>query len=195
MKRILITAAAGAAALAGAVALAAPAMASNGVTAVTHSAQHLDTTSGPLAGVLQYSPNGPVWALDNLSEHFTVIPETGPGNYSVTIDVTGSFKGFADPGANGSTLGSYGQPLTSSGPVKGTITYDVKSSTSPDPKSLLPNQDPATGLGAALSQLFDGQPTSGPQSIIVGGGDYNFSYQNGNYVQTTSGITGDVTGH
>jgi hypothetical protein len=53
MKRILFTAAAGAAALAGAVALAAPAMASNGVTAVTHSAQHLDTTSGPLTGVLE----------------------------------------------------------------------------------------------------------------------------------------------
>jgi hypothetical protein len=108
--------------------------------------------------------------------------------YLVTIDVTGSFKGFADPVT--------GQPLTSSGPVKGTIEYDVKSSTPPDPSSLLPNQDPKTGLGDALSQLFGNQPKS---ALIVGGGDvYNFSYQNGNYTQIatpTLTIIGDVTGH
>jgi hypothetical protein len=113
----------------------------------------------------------------------------------VTINVTGSFKGFADPGANGTTdqTQGYGQPLTSNGPVKGTITYDVKSSTPPDPANLLPNQAPDTGLGTALSQLFDNQPAS---TLIVGGGDvYTFSYQNGNYVQDTTGIHGDVTGH
>ena len=164
---------------------------------VTHSAQHNDTTSGPLTGALQSSPSGPVWAVDNMTEQFTVIPVSLPdgANYQVTINVTGSFKGFADPGVDGMATGSYGQPLTSSGPVKGTIEYDVKSSTPPDPSSLLPNQAPDTGLRAALSQLFDGQPTDGQTSIIVGGGSYNFSYQNGNYVQDTTGITGDVTGH
>jgi hypothetical protein len=169
------------------------------VTAVTHSAQHNDTTSGPVVGALINSPNGAVWAIDNLEEHFTVVPVTGladGANYQVTISVVGSFKGFADPGANGTTTGNYGQPLTSAGPLKGTIEYDVLSSTAPDPSSLLPNQAPDTGLGAALSQLFDGKST------IVGGGAYDFSYQNGNYVQTYNPITnpggtitGDVTGH
>ena len=176
------------------------------VHAVTHSPGHLDTTSGPLTGVLKTSPNGPVWAYDNLSEQFTAVPVNLPdgANWSVTIDVTGSFQGFADPGANGTTTGNYGQPLVSSGPVHGTIQYDVKSDHAPDPKAL-PSQEPdGTGLGVALGQLFgitDGSSifaqTAPPQ--VVGGGDYNFSYQNGNYVQSavgnTSTITGDVTGH
>ena len=193
MKRILITAAAGAAALAGAVALAAPAMASNGVTAVTHSPQHYDTTNVPTG---TDSPNGPVWAYDNLSEHFTVTPGTGPGNYSVTIDVTGSFQGIADPVS--------GQPLVSNGPVKGTITYDVHSDTPPNPKSLPAQEPDHTGLGVALNQLFgvtDGSSifadAVGPH--VTGGGAYTFSYQNGNYTQVGDNdgvtITGDVTGH
>jgi hypothetical protein len=188
-----------------AAALAGPASAAavpGAVHAVTHSPQHNDTTSGPDGGALQTSPGGPVWATDNLTEQFTVVPIPNPApgaaNFKVTIDVTGSFKGFADPGANGTTDPSlgYGQPLVSNGPVKGTIEYDVYSASAPNPSSLLPNQAPDTGLRAALSQLFDKQPTS---ALIVGGGDYNFSYQNGKYVQSqvgpTSTITGDVTGH
>jgi len=166
------------------------------VKAVTHSSAHTDTTSGSVTGALRSSPSGPAWAVDNMTEQFTVVPVSGPNgaNYQVTIDVTGSFKGFADPGANGTTDPNqgYGQQLTSSGPVKGTITYDVYSSTPPDPANLLPNQAPDTGLGAALTQLFDGQSAS---TLVVGGGSYTFSYQNGNYVQHTDGITGDVTGH
>ena len=152
------------------------------VHAVTHSAQHRDTTNvavtatDPTTGL----PGGSVWAYDNLSEQFTVTPEAAPGTYSVTIGVTGSFQGFADP--------IPGLAHASSGPVKGTIQYDVQSSTPPDPASLLPNQAPETGLGAAISQLFDGN------SAITGGGDYTFSYQNGSYVQTSQPpfISGDV---
>jgi hypothetical protein len=173
MKRILLTAAAGAAAVAGALALAAPAMASNGVTAVTHSAGHLDTTSvaGPAT---QPSPGGPVWALDNMSEHFTAVPD-GPGRYSVTIDVTGSFAGFANPRtADEMTAarltGTPGGPLDSHGSVKGTITYEVSALNGLD-KSALPAQEPdGTGIRTALLQLF-------PGGAIVGGGDhYNFTY-------------------
>lgn len=179
------------------------------VTANTHSAQHDDTTSGPATGALISSPNGAVWAYDNLEEHFTAVPASGladGANYRVTIDVTGSFKGLADPGANGTTDPSlgYGRALTSAGPVKGTIEYDVKSDHAPDPKALPAQEPDGTGLGVALGQLFgitDGSSifaqTAPPQ--VVRGGDYNFSYQNGNYVQSavgsTSTITGDVTGH
>lgn len=145
---------------------------------VTHSAQHADTTNVE-TGV--DSANGPVWAYDNLTEAYIVTPVSLPdgANYQVKIIVTGSFKGFADP-----TIAN--TPLVSNGPVQGTITYDVYSSTAPDKAGLLPNQAPDTGLGTALNQLFDGNAT------IVGGGDYTFSYQNGNYVQSTAGITGDV---
>jgi hypothetical protein len=72
-----------------------PAFASNGPSqyvAVTHSAQHPDTTSVPTSA-------GNVWAYDNLSEQLTVTPVQLPdgANYQVRIDVNGSFQGFADP--------------------------------------------------------------------------------------------------
>ena len=94
---------------------------------------------------------------------------SAPGTHAPVLRyVTGSFKGVADPGASGTTDPGqgYGQPLTSSGPVKGTIEYDVYSSTPPDPAKLLPNQAPDTSLGAVLNQLFGGNAT------IVGGGNY-----------------------
>jgi hypothetical protein len=149
------------------------AAASGPIVAVTHSAVHDDTTSVP-TGV--NSDNGPVWAYDNLSERFTVVPEASPGNWSVTIDVSGSFAGFANPRtaaemtAAGLTSPAPGAPLTSHGSVKGTIQYDVSSPNAPD-KAALPAQEPDhTGLGAALSQLFDGNES------VVGGGAYTFSY-------------------
>jgi hypothetical protein len=179
------------------------------VHAVTHSAQHLDTTSGPVIGALRPSDNGPVWAYDNLSEQFTVVPDGG-SNYKVSIDVTGSFQGFADPGANGQSvnslgnpIGNYSQPLDSSGPVHGTISYEIQSSQAPDAKNLPAQELPGTGLGVAIGQLFgeaDGlsifNPAHvGPAQYVSGGSDYVFSYQNGNYVQDGTGIHGDVTGH
>jgi len=184
MRKIILAAAA----LAGIAAFAVPAAASAGTTpgavfAVTHSPQHNDTTSGGPGAACGSSSNGPTWALDNLEEKFTVVPVSGladGANYSVTIDVVGSFAGFADPNTC--------NPLVSSGPVHGTIQYDVSSPVVPDKAGLLPNQAPDTGLGAALQQLM-------PGSTIVGGGAYNFSYQNGNYVQDTFGITGSIRGH
>jgi len=189
--------AAAAAILTGSAVAAAPAMASTTpgqVFAVTHSPQHNDTTSGNGGGALLSSLGGPVWAIDNLTEQFTVTPYAA-GEYKVVIGVTGSFAGFADPGADGTTdpaLG-YGQPLTSTGQVKGTITYYVLSPQGPDKASLLPNQAPDTGLGAALGQLFPGGVTY--DWAPADAGSYTFSYQNGNYVQNTAGITGDVRSH
>jgi len=40
-----------------------------------------------------------------------------------------------------------------------------------------------------VQDLFDGHATN------IVGGDYAYSYQHGNYVQSTQSITGDVTGH
>src|ERR1039458_7530903 len=66
------------------------------VTANTHLNDHPDTTSVSGTATVP-SPGGPVWAYDNITEKFTVTPETAPGMYSVTVDVVGSFHGFADP--------------------------------------------------------------------------------------------------
>jgi hypothetical protein len=185
MKKILTTAALAATVLGGLAATTGTAFA--GTTpgafhAVTHSAQHPDTTNVAVTATDPSTgqPGGDVWAYDNLSEQFTVTPENAPGSYSVTIDVTGSFAGFADPGT--------GTALSSNGPVAGTIQYDVSSPSAPSKAGLLANQAPGTGLGAALQQLM-------PGSTITGGGDYSFSYQNGNYVQSTAGITGSIRGH
>lgn len=151
------------------------------VKAVTHASQHPDTTdvSGPACGT---SPNGPTWALDNLSRQFTVT-DNGGGNYTVVITDHGSFTGFADP--------TTCQPLTSHGPIHGTYTLTVVSPNGPDPANL-PAQEPSdVSTSAMVRQLFDGNATS------VTGGDYYYSYQNGNYIQSSQPpyITGDVNGH
>jgi hypothetical protein len=111
------------------------------------------------------------------------VTDTGAGNYTVVITDHGSFAGFADP-ANC-------QPLTSNGPIYGTYTVYVNSPNGPDPASL-PAQEPSdVGTLAMVQQLFDGKATS------ITGGDYYYSYQNGNYVQSSQPpyITGDVVGH
>lgn len=192
MKRIILTIAAAAAVLTGSVMAAAPAFASNGPQQfVTHAANHPDTTSGVNTGVT--SPQGPVWAWDNLSVKLTPVAldpsqQADGANWQVRVDVTGSFAGFADPNT--------GAPLSSNGPVTGTITYDVYSPTAPSGANL-PAQEPGgtsgPGLHDMVLQLF------GPGASIVGGGDqYTFSYQNGNYTQVgapTWLIQGDVRGH
>jgi hypothetical protein len=153
------------------------------VTAVTHASNHIDTTSvnGPL-GACQYTNYGPVWALDNLSRQFAVT-SNGGGNYTVVVTDRGSFSGFADP-ANCSKLAS-------SGSISGTYTLYVVSPTGPNP-SKLPAQESTTASTTDMVQLlFGGKATS------ITGGDYYFSYQNGNYVQSSQPpyVTGDVTGH
>jgi hypothetical protein len=128
------------------------------VVAVTHSPDHYDTTSVP-TGV--NSPNGPLWAYDNLTERFTAVPE-GAGQWSVTINVSGTFDGFANPVT--------GQPQVNKGSVRGVIQYDVSSPNTPS-KALLPKREPPyTGLGTAMSQLFGGNET------VTGGGHYLFTY-------------------
>jgi hypothetical protein len=169
------------------------AMASSGPQQfVTHVIMHPDTTSVS-TGVVNFD-GSPVWAWDNGAIKFTPVsvtpsPSNNEANYQVKIEVVGSFQGFADP--------TTGAALTSTGSVQGTITFDVLASGTPQ---RLPAQQPqgvlnngvvtgSTSLSDMLNQLFTGGAT------IVGGGDYNFSYQNGNYIQDTTGSTGDVRGH
>jgi len=166
---------------------------------VTHTNGHPDTTSllpgYPLPGqdATVQTPFGPVWAYDNNTVKLTVTPVSGladGANYRVSMDVVGSFHGFADPNT--------GAALTSNGSDKGTISYDILAGPGQAPDAAgLPATEPG-GIGSPtlrdmISQLFDGNET------VVGGGDvYNFSYQNGNYVQVgapSPATTGDVTGH
>jgi len=176
MKRIMLIGAASAASLFGVAGAAAPAMAGTGpasVTAVTHSFDHLDTTSVPTG---TDSPNGPVWAHDNLMERF-VATDNGNGTWTVAITVNGSFDGFADPRtqAEEDALGlahAPGSPLDSHGSVKGTYTVQVSSAVAPDPAALLPQQPDGTGISAAVHQLFPGDDAS--EGIT--GGHYTFTY-------------------
>jgi hypothetical protein len=179
MRRILFTAAAAAAALTGALALAGPAMAAGGPTAVTHLNNHPDTTSVSGTATLP-SPGGPVWAYDNITEKFTVTPEAAAGMYSVTVDIVGSFHGFADPRMASEGSSNPGGPLASDGSVKGTITYDVSSPVGPDPAALPGQSASDATLGANIRTLFDGQ------GAVVGGGAYSFTYHKvggGDYTQ------------
>jgi hypothetical protein len=194
MKRIIYTIVAATAVLTGSVAAAAPALASNPPQSyTTQAADHPDTTAllpgypQPGQDATLSSPGGPVWAWDNLTVNMTPVPlpagQADGANYRVQVDAIGTFKGFADP--------TTGASLASTGPVTGTISYDVQASQPPSGANL-PAQQPGGLSGAHLSdmvlQLFNGTGS------IVGGGDaYTFSYQNGAYVQDTSGTHGDVT--
>jgi hypothetical protein len=161
------------------------ALASTGpVTAVTHALNHPDTTSAS-GGVCGSSANGPTWANDNIARQFRVTPN-GTNEWTVAITDNGSFSGFADPATC--------QPLTSNGSIRGSITYNVGSANSPDPSGLAPQYRGDVSTSQMVRDLFNDDP-----SMVITGGPYAYSYQNGNYVQSfdgfTSTITGDVVGH
>jgi hypothetical protein len=195
MKRILLSAAAAAAVTVGGVAAAAPAMAASGPSQfVTHVNGKPDTTSlvsQPPAGqdATISTPYGPVWAWDDITVTLSPVPVSGQAdgaNYRVDVQVTGSFRGFADPNT--------GTALASAGPVKGAISYDVLAAPGQAPDAAGLPATEAGGLGGAhlsdmVTQLFDGNA-----QIVGGGSSYTFSYQNGAYVQDTTGTHGAVRG-
>lgn len=176
MRKIIITVAAAAAVVGGGLAVTVPAMASTtAITAKTYSPLHPDTTSVS-GSATQMLPdgNGPVWSYDNLHETITAKPESGPGNWNVTIRVGSgsSYHGFADPRTASEGSADPGGILASQGTVTGSIRYDIQSATPPDPSSVPATEPAGTGLGAVLSQLFHGDNTT------VGGGHYLFNYAN-----------------
>ena len=143
------------------------------VTANTHLNNHPDTTSVS-GSATKDSPGGPVWAYDNVTEKFTVTPESAPNAYLVSIDVVGSFHGFADPRMTSEGSTDPGGPLVSDGSVKGDIAYDVTVPPGqlPDP-SALPGQSPSgTTLRSLITELFDGNTTS----INQASSGYLFTY-------------------
>ena len=173
------------------------AMTTQGSAAVfnTLSAGHMDTTSYSGSATFT-SPNGPVWAIDTLKEHWVVTScaasttctgDNDGANYAVTLAVQkgSKFAEFADPGAGTTENGvtgapdlcpgadaNAGGPHTGQGNVLGTIEYDIQSSSAPDLSGVPAVQDPNTSLGTVIGQIFDGNQT------IVGGGVYSFTYTN-----------------
>jgi hypothetical protein len=137
------------------------AQASGTVTAHTHQNGVADTTdvSGP--GTTD-SPGGPVWAYDNLERTITATP-LGGNQWQVTVGSQGSYKAFADPRT--------GQAWDGNGPVKGTVTYQVTTTGTPDARNLGGQSDPALHSGDLISALFGGA------SLQVTGSSYNFTYQ------------------
>src|SRR5215472_17999751 len=198
-----VAAAAGLALTGGLIAASAASAATAGHSAVTAqgsssavyntlSAAHMDTTSDGGTATLT-SPNGPVWAIDTLKEHWVVTscsanPACTPSdgaNYAVTLTVQkgSKFAEFADPGQGTTENGTAGAPdpcpgpnpggpHTGSGNVLGTIEYDVSSPTAPDLSGVPAVQQPNTSLGTVIGQIFDGNQN------IVGGGRYSFTYTN-----------------
>jgi hypothetical protein len=171
-----LVATAAAAVIGGGIAAAIPASASvTTITAKTYSPLHPDTTSVS-GSATQTLPdgNGPVWSYDNLHETITAKPESGPGNWNVTIRVgSGSnYHGFADPRTADEHSSDPGGILASQGTVTGTIQYDIQSSNTPNPSAVPQTEADGTGLGTALNQFFGGNYT------IAGGGHYLFNYSN-----------------
>ena len=171
------------------------AMTTQGSAAVynTLSAGHMDTTSYSGSATFT-SPNGPVWAIDTLKEHWVVTPcadnpvctnDNDGANYAVTLTVQkgSKFAEFADPGAGTTENGvtgapdpcpgagaNAGGPHTGQGNVLGTIEYDIQSSSAPDLSGVPAVQAPNTSLGTVIGQIFDGNQST------VGGGHYSFTY-------------------
>jgi hypothetical protein len=194
MKRILFAGAAAAAALAGSLALAAPAMASNGpasVKAVTQINGVEDTTSGTATSYTD-PVYGPVWAYDNLSKQF-VITKTGDNLYTVVETVHGSFTAFSSPNTGDPVNNT---PINVTGSVDGTNTYYEYSTVAPDPANL-PSQEPSsTHTGDMISSLFHGQNVDQPGS----GNAWVFTYKahgqtmTQTYLDPTGASWGNITG-
>jgi len=148
------------------------------VSAVVHASGHPDTCAcASPTGVT--SPNGPVWAYDNIARHFTAVPGTGD-HYTVTIVDDGSFAAFADPIS--------GLPFTADGSIHGTYTLDVQSTLPPLASALPPTDYGDVSTTSMIGLLFQGGVTS------IAGGDYAYTYRAGGctMVQDTSGVSGDV---
>jgi hypothetical protein len=104
---------------------------------VTHASSHPDTTN---CVTNVSSSNGPVWAYDNLNRQITATPTGTSGVWTVTIVDNGSFAAFSEP--NNADC-SVNHPIDVTGSVRGTITYTVTSTGTPDAVNLSAQTDGA----------------------------------------------------
>jgi Fibronectin type III domain len=172
----VIPALAAAAALAPAAAASAAAFTTTAAT--TQVSDHPDTTTGAVRQSCTASPNGATWARDTYASTLIAVP-TGSGTWRVTLEDSGRFAGFADPGSCAASL--------SDGTLTGLYTVSVTSPVAPDPSKLHSSYSGDVSTTQMITDFFD--DASG---LVISGGDYFFVYQDGAYVQTTASIYGDV---
>jgi PASTA domain len=177
---VLAAAAVSAGVTLGAMAAGTAGAATTTVTATTQVTGHPDTTSGGSGTACTSSANGPAWAHDTYASTLTAV-QTATDTWRVTVNDNGSFAGFADP-ANCNALVSKGSFLF-------LYTVTVTSPTAPVPSDLKASYT-TQSTPQMVADFFGGIATS-----AIAGGDYFADYQNGAYVQTTSGQYGDVTAY
>lgn len=140
------------------------------VKAVTLTLHRPDTTSTSGPGTVA-SPDGPVWAHDDLFLQLTAIKD-GTHTYSVTINAAGSFYANANPRTGAAYKGH--------GPIKGWLNYEVSSPTAPNARYVALQEPGKLSQSAILNQLF------GRDATIIGGGHYHYQYTGlpgGTYIQ------------
>jgi hypothetical protein len=176
MKRIIYTVAAAAAITLGAVGVAAPAMAGTAPSTVrvnTHQSGVADTTdhAGPNT---TDSPNGPVWAYDNLERKITATPTGNPGEWTVVVASQGSYAAQADPRTGGPAA-------FTTGPVSGEVRYTVQAGSLVPSGDRLDAQSPLSlHSGDLVTTLFGGP-------VQVTGSSYSFTYRLAGAVYTQVG--------
>lgn len=157
------------------------------VKATTHSQHHPDTTNCVTSVT---GDNGPVWAYDNLSRQITATPTGTVREWTVTVVDNGSFTAFSEP--NNTSCG-VDNPLDPNvtGSVKGSITYTVTSTGTPDAANLPSQMDGATSTSATIRMLFN------DSDAAFAGGAYLYTYRAGTsvYSQDGGGTTGNITAH
>jgi hypothetical protein len=130
------------------------------VIAVSHSIGRPDTTSvsGPATVA---SPNGPVWAHDNLTFKLIGV-RNGAHTWSVTIDAVGTYRANANPLTGASYQGT--------GAINGWLNYEVTAPNGPNAQ-YVPYLEPSNfSQSNMVNQLFGGTAS------IVGGGHYDYVY-------------------
>ena len=119
----------------------------------------VDDTTNATTSVL--SPNGYVWAHDNIERVITVKAD-GPGQWTVTFHEGGTYHALANP--------ITGQSWTHTGLFGGTITYTVTDAGTPKASNLPATMPGTDGHGDVMTALFGGvAPT-------VISAPYSFSY-------------------
>jgi hypothetical protein len=156
------------------------------VKVVTHLANRTDTCEG---ATNVSSPNGNVWAYDNISRQIT-ITNNGHGDYTVNVSDNGSFSAFAQP--NNTDQNTF-YPIHTTGSIKGTEVWQVTGALGVDSSALSSQTPDSVSTTQMITELLPGGNATMDS--------YGFNYQSGNgstYSQTYgpsgSTITGNITG-